>query len=50
MTKNDCPLSGVFGSYTRAAVAAFQNKWNIRGDGTVVSSKTRAKLNELYAE
>ncbi len=48
MTKNDCPLSGVFGSCTRAAIGAFQGEWGIPGNGTVVGIKTRAKLNELY--
>ncbi len=48
MTKNECPLSGVFGFCTRKAVEAFQGKWRIAGNGTVVGARTRAKLNELY--
>ncbi len=48
MTKNDCPISGVFGGCTRAALAAFQYEWSIDGDGTIVGPRTRAKLNELF--
>ena len=48
--KNDCPMSGVFGSCTRTAVALFQNEFKIPGDGTIVGAQTRAKLNELYGE
>ncbi len=48
MTKNNCPLSGIFGGCTRTAIAAFQDEWSIPGNGTVVDTKTRAKLNELY--
>ncbi len=47
-TKNECPLSGVFGLCTRTAVANFQNEHNIPGDGTVFGVQTRAKLNKLY--
>ncbi len=50
MTKNNCPVSGVFGFCTRTALRAFQEKWGIPGNGTVVSIKTRAKLNELYGK
>ncbi len=47
-TKNDCPLSGVFGSCTRMALEEFQDQWNIPGNGTIVGSQTRAKLNKQY--
>ncbi len=50
MIKNNCPLSGVFGSCTRAALAAFQDAWSITDSGTIVGTQTRAKLNELYGK
>lgn len=47
-TKNECPLSGVYGPCTHRAVAAFQERFAIPGNGTIIGVKTRAKLNELY--
>lgn len=45
-----CPLSGVFGSCTVSALADFQKRSLIDGDGTVVGSKTRDALNALFRE
>lgn len=47
-TKNDCPVSGVFGACTERALKEFQTRFHIRGNGSILSSETQAKLNELY--
>lgn len=48
MTQNDCPLSGSFGKCTVRALAQFQKRYKISGDGTILGVKTRAVLNRLY--
>lgn len=47
-TKNDCPLSGIFGQCTRTALAVFQREFDINGEQGVVGAKTRAKLRALF--
>ena len=48
-SKNDCPHSGIFGSCTRLAIQAFQQKNNITGE-SVFGSKTFSMLNSIYME
>lgn len=48
-TKNDCPRSGKFGPCTVSALAAFQKKYGIDGNGERVGSETRKVLNERYS-
>ena len=48
-TKNDCPRSGKFGPCTISALAAFQKKYGIDGNGERVGSETRKVLNERYS-
>lgn len=47
-TKNDCPLSGVFGPCTRTALAVFQREFDIKGEAGSIGAKTRAKLRALF--
>lgn len=47
-TRNDCPLSGLFGPCTRVALGAFQREFGIKDEGGVVGEKTRAKLRNLF--
>lgn len=47
-TKNDCPLSGVFGPCTRTALSAFQREFDIIGEAGSIGAKTRAKLRALF--
>lgn len=47
-TKNDCPLSGVFGPCTRAALTTFQREFDIKVEQGAIGAKTRAKLRALY--
>lgn len=47
-TKNDCPISGLYGPCTQAALEAFQNKYNIKKENDVVGEKTRATLQKLF--
>jgi len=47
-TKNDCPLSGVFGKCTRSAVTSFQKEFEIKGEDGVVGAKTRSQLRSLF--
>lgn len=47
-TKNDCPLSGVFGPCTRTALSSFQREFDIKGEAGTIGSKTRAKLRALF--
>lgn len=47
-TKNDCPRSGIFGTCTKQALAAFQAIYNITGERAWVGEKTLAKLAEIY--
>jgi N-acetylmuramoyl-L-alanine amidase len=47
-TKNDCPRSGIFGDCTAKALDAFQDKYNIKGEGGVVGAKTRDILNSMF--
>ena len=47
-TKNDCPLSGVFGPCTRTALVTFQREFDIKGEVGTIGSKTRAKLRALF--
>ncbi len=48
-SKNDCPRSGKFGPCTVSALAAFQKKYGIDGNGERVGSETRKVLNERYS-
>ncbi len=45
---NDCPLSGLFGSCTKAALAEFQQKFNITNETGFVGVKTRQQLKNLF--
>lgn len=47
-TKNNCPISGRFGSCTERSVRAFQEKHGIVPAQGFVGELTRMKLNELY--
>ena len=47
-TKNECPVSGVFGPCTVDAIKAFQSKYNVKGESGVLGPKTRAALGSLY--
>ena len=47
-TRNDCPLSGIFGKCTRTALAAFQEKFNIKNEQGVAGAKTREQLRGLF--
>lgn len=47
-TKNECPLSGLFGSCTREALSVFQRVYNIKGEKGIVGAKTRAQLQALF--
>lgn len=47
-TRNDCPLSGLFGSCTRTALSAFQYEFDIKGEQGLVGAKTQAKLRALF--
>ncbi|MBI3634024.1 MAG: N-acetylmuramoyl-L-alanine amidase [Candidatus Yonathbacteria bacterium] len=47
-TKNICPLSGVFGPCTRAALATFQREFDIKGEVGAIGAKTRVKLRALF--
>lgn len=47
-SRNDCPLSGFFGSCTRTALTAFQKEFDINGESGVVGLKTRAQLRRLF--
>lgn len=47
-TRNDCPVSGLFGPCTKKALSAFQNEFRINGESGVVGPKTRAELRKLY--
>ena len=48
-SKNECPRSGKFGPCTVSALAAFQKKYGIDGNGERVGSETRKILNERYS-
>lgn len=47
-SRNDCPLSGFFGSCTRTALTAFQLEFGINGEDGIVGPRTRAELRRLY--
>ncbi len=47
-SKNDCPMSGIFGSCTEKATVNFQKKYGIYPAEGVVGPATREKLNSLY--
>lgn len=47
-TKNNCPLSGIFGPCTRTALATFQREFDITGEEGAIGTKTRAKLRALF--
>lgn len=47
-SRNDCPLSGFFGSCTKTALSAFQREFEINGESGVVGAKTRAQLRKLF--
>lgn len=47
-SKNDCPLSGLFGPCTQSALAQFQNEFSIKGEKGIVGTKTRAELHNLF--
>lgn len=45
---NDCPRSGSIGPCTKAALDAFQKKYNISGEEGIVGEKTVEELNKIY--
>lgn len=47
-SRNDCPLSGFFGSCTKTALNSFQREFDITGESGIVGAKTRAQLRELF--
>lgn len=47
-SKNECPVSGVFGPCTKSAVIEFQKKNNIEPSSGFVGPVTRNKLNEMF--
>ncbi len=47
-TKNNCPHSGIFGTCTRAALTAFQNKYGIGDKSGIMDEKTFGLLNNIY--
>lgn len=47
-TKNDCPLSGIFGPCTRSALAKFQDTFAITDEEGSIGPATNAKLRELF--
>lgn len=47
-TLSECPLSGIVGSCTKAALVAFQKKFGIKGEVGVVGEKTRSQLRSLF--
>ncbi|HLP44215.1 MAG TPA: N-acetylmuramoyl-L-alanine amidase [Candidatus Nanoarchaeia archaeon] len=49
-SKNDCPISGFFGSCTQKSVALFQEKYGLQPALGFVGELTRSKLNELYGK
>ncbi|MDO8604490.1 MAG: N-acetylmuramoyl-L-alanine amidase [bacterium] len=48
-TKNDCPISGLFGPCTHTAITAFQREHNIKGEKGEAGPKTRSTLRSLFA-
>jgi N-acetylmuramoyl-L-alanine amidase len=49
-TKNECPISGVFGHCTTESLQLFQSKYQITGEDNIVGTTTRKLLNEKYAQ
>ena len=49
-TKNECPITGIFGPCTMEAVDLFQSKYQIINEDTAVGTTTRKLLNEKYAQ
>lgn len=47
-TKNDCPISGLFGKCTKEALDAFQYEFQIKGEVGVAGPKTRTQLRKLF--
>lgn len=47
-TLNDCPISGIYGLCTRAALKEFQKEHGIAGDGSRAGVQTLRILNERY--
>ncbi|MBI5401194.1 MAG: N-acetylmuramoyl-L-alanine amidase [Candidatus Yonathbacteria bacterium] len=47
-TRNECPISGLFGSCTRTALSAFQREFEIKNEQDVIGAKTRAQLRKLF--
>lgn len=47
-SKNDCPLSGIFGPCTRTALSIFQKEFTIKKEEGIVGKETRRRLNALY--
>ncbi len=48
--RRDCPITGVFGVCTQTALRAFQARYGITGDGSILGPQTRAQLNTLYGK
>ena len=48
-TKNDCPITAVFGPCTERALSSFQNINNIKGENGFVGNETRNVLNKLFS-
>ncbi len=49
-TKNDCPRTGKLGPCTKAALQAFQDKFNIQGEKDIVGPKTLKVLNKTFGQ
>lgn len=47
-TKNECPVSGLFGPCTKRALSVFQNEFQINGESGIAGPKTRAQLRKLF--
>lgn len=47
-TKNDCPLSGFFGTCTLMALTQFQQEFGIKSENGIVGTKTRTQLHALF--
>ena len=47
-SRNDCPLSGFFGSCTKRALGSFQKKFDINGERGIIGTKTQTQLRKLF--
>lgn len=47
-SKNDCPMTGFFGTCTALALGTFQRNYGIAGEKGIVGPQTRARLQALF--